>query len=201
MSTPKATVFEETYKKYLEQIAETDFAAKEEILGVKKDGNELIIPLFGRPYRVSGKGIADNSEKQPDLSVCVVLSRYILMCPDKILEQGDWSAFRDFKDAGPLTVSYDDNIEKPIARKFSGRLGELDEVCRKIGGISPDMDLSYDFKMRFDALPRVPLLLLFNDADDDFPAKCSVLFEKNADKYLDAESLAIVGGILCASLK
>jgi hypothetical protein len=42
-------------------------------------------------------------------------------------------------------------------------------------------------------LPRVPLLLLFNDADDEFPAACSVLFERRAAGYLDMECLAMLG--------
>ena len=41
--------------------------------------------------------------------------------------------------------------------------------------------------MEVSALPRVPLLLLFNDADAEFPAGSAVLFRKGADTYLDAE--------------
>jgi hypothetical protein len=37
------------------------------------------------------------------------------------------------------------------------------------------------------------MLLLFNDKDDEFPAQCSVLFEKRAEKFLDMECLAMVG--------
>lgn len=201
MSIPKASVFEETYEKYLSQIAETDFAAKQEILGIKKEGDEAVIPLFGKPYRVSQRGISDTSEEQPHLGICVALCKYLLMCPDNKPKSGDWVSFRDFKDASPLTTYFSDNVEQPFVRKFSSRLDELDKACRKIGGTSPDIELSYDLKMRFDALPQVPLLLLFNEADEDFPAKCSVLFEKNADKYLDPECLAIVASLLYLNLK
>ena len=45
----------------------------------------------------------------------------------------------------------------------------------------------------FDALPKIPMLLLFNDKDDEFPAQCSVLFENRAQKFLDMECLAMVG--------
>jgi hypothetical protein len=44
------------------------------------------------------------------------------------------------------------------------------------------------------------LLLVFNDADDDFPAATSVLFEKRAATYLDAESQAILGHALTQRL-
>jgi hypothetical protein len=47
--------------------------------------------------------------------------------------------------------------------------------------------------MEFTALPKIKLLLLFNDSDDEFPASCSVLFQKQAEEYLDPESLIMIG--------
>lgn len=32
--------------------------------------------------------------------------------------------------------------------------------------------------MRLPALPKIPLLLLFNGADKEFPARCAMLFER-----------------------
>lgn len=61
--------------------------------------------------------------------------------------------------------------------------------------------MSYDLAAQFVALPRVPLLLLFNDADDEFPARCSVLFQEHADRYLDPECLAMLGRRLYARLE
>ena len=51
------------------------------------------------------------------------------------------------------------------------------------------MDLSYDFAMEFRLLPKIEILLLFNDRDDEFPATCSMLFQRQAEHYLDPESL------------
>ena len=50
--------------------------------------------------------------------------------------------------------------------------------------------------MLFEALPKVPILMLFNDGDDEFSARCLVLFERRAEKYLDMECLATVGWLL-----
>jgi hypothetical protein len=47
--------------------------------------------------------------------------------------------------------------------------------------------------MQVPALPRVPLFIVFYDADAEFPATCSVLFERRADVYLDMESLGVLG--------
>jgi hypothetical protein len=55
--------------------------------------------------------------------------------------------------------------------------------------------------MQFEALPQIPVILLFNDADDEFPAQSSVLFERKAEKYLDPECLSMAGRLLFTCLK
>ena len=92
-------------------------------------------------------------------------------------------------------------MERAIAACFAGRLDDLKETSKLLGGSPPDIEVTYDLSMQFDALPQVPVMLLFNDADDEFPAKSSVLFERRAEKYLDAECLAMVGRLLFTSLK
>ena len=60
---------------------------------------------------------------------------------------------------------------------------------------------SFDLCVQFDALSRIALLLLFNDGDEEFPAKSTVLFQKHAEYYLDPESLAMTGASLAKKLK
>ena len=197
----KSTVFKKTYTEYLAQISSIDFSTKQERLGVKLEGREIVVPFFGKSYRFSSNSIADPSGKRPDFGTCVVLCKYLLLCTAGSPQESDWVSYRDFKEAGPLTHFFVSNVENPIAATFSGLAGDLEKACVAFGGTRPDIQLSYDLIMRFDPLPKVPLLMLFNDADDDFPANCSVLFESRAEKYLDAESLAILGGIFTDRLK
>jgi hypothetical protein len=50
--------------------------------------------------------------------------------------------------------------------------------------------------MKFDPLPHIPILLLFNDTDEEFPAQCLLLFERRTETYLDVESMAILAWLL-----
>ena len=198
----ESPVFKETYKHYLDQVARKEFTSLEKRLGIKAEKDGVMIPFFGKPYIVSAKGIIDPSGKQPPLEVSVVLCKYLLLCPIVNPIGGyDWVSYRDFKDSDPLTSFFINSVEQPIANHFSGRLDELEGSCKTLGGFFPDLELSYELSMQFNSLPRVPLLMLFNDADDEFPAHCSVLFEKRAEKYLDAECLAILGMLLSVYLR
>jgi hypothetical protein len=189
----KEHIYDQTYKDYLSRIAELDFPFIADKLGIKIDGHQVVIQFFGKLYRLSAKGITDSSNQQPHLSVSVILCKYLLMCPMIEPLGGNWMSFKDFKDAVPLIQAFYNTVTQPIAETFSSRLEELNVAGRRIGGYPPADEYPYDLAMQFDALPKVPILLLFNDKDDEFPTQCSVLFEEKAQKFLDMECLAMVG--------
>jgi hypothetical protein len=195
-------IFEKNYMEYCAQIANLNFSSLTEKLGIKQDGDQMIVPFFNNNYFVSKEGIADESGTRPDYVVCVILSKYLLLCPESSHDDTDWVSFRDFKKTSHfLNVNYfASDTEKPIVQHFSKRLDSLKMACKKFGGSPYDIKISYDLVMRFNALPRISLLLLFNDQDEEFPAQCSVLFQKQAEYYLDPESLAMTSAFLVKSL-
>lgn len=197
----KSTVFEKTYQGYLDQIKEIDRAVIKERLGVELEKGEISVFLFGRPVKVLAKGIIDPEGKRPGFEICVIISKYLLLCPDGDPDEKEWVSFRGMKDSGPLTAFFLNDVEKAISTRFEGRLKELENACKGMGGYIHEMDTTWDLSIGFNALPKVPLILLFNDADEEFPANCSILFERRAEKYLDAECLAMLGRLLFSRLK
>ncbi|MGD9289669.1 MAG: DUF3786 domain-containing protein [Desulfobacterales bacterium] len=197
----KIHVHEQTYHEYLSRIAELDLPYLAEKLGIQLDGQHVTVPFLGKLYRVSSLGISDPLNRQPHLSVCVILCKYLLMCPMIEPLAGNWMSYKDFKDAAPLIRAFENTVTQPIAATFSGRQAALETAGKKCGGYLPADKYPYDFAMQFDALPTLSVLLLFNDKDDEFPAQCSVLFEKRAENYLDMECLAMLGMLFCEYLK
>ena len=193
---PHAPVFVHTYEDYLQQIGRLDLTAVRDRLGFHLDGGQAVIPLLGRLFRVSAEGIRDAQDRKPNLAVCVILAKYLLMCPGQVPAPGPLATFKDFKDAAPLIGYFADTVEGTLARRFTGRLGALETACRKLGGERHDADWAYQLKLRLPALPKVPLFLLFNDAEEGFPAQCIILFEDAVQYYLDMESVAMLGSVL-----
>ena len=197
----KAAIFEEIYRGYLNEIASMDLIRIQDKLGLILEKGETIIPFYGTPYRISAQGIVDQQGDRPTHSICVILCKYLLMGPEKEPAELDWVSYKDFKDGGPFFGGFLNNAEKPISRTFSGRLSDLRKASGELGGCPVETAISADLVLRFEALPKVPVLMVFNDRDDDFPAHCSLLFERRAEKYLDMECLAMTGWALSEYLK
>ncbi len=195
------TIFEKTYKDYLGQIKDIHFESVAPILGAEVEKDSVTIRVFNNRYRVSPEGITGPSGRRPSYDICVMLSKYLLLCPAAAPNGGDWVTFKGLKDSGPLIAYFAKNIEGAIGSSFSGRLEELQHASRALGGYAPVVDVNYDFCVQFDALPKVPVILLFNDVDKEFPATCTLLFESRAEKYLDAECLAMLGSQLFVQLR
>jgi Domain of unknown function (DUF3786) len=195
-------VFEKNYSYYLDEIAKVDLGAVKDTLGCRVENDQVVVPFFGQEYSVSRYGITDEAGQRPGYVACVVLAKYILLCPAIAAADDGWVSFKDFKTTSHFTnINYfASDTEQAIVKGFSGRLPELIEACRRTGGVPHEADMPYELSVRFEALPRVSLLLLFNDRDDEFPAGCTMLFNRHAESYLDPESLAMTGSFLARSL-
>ena len=193
-------VFEATYRAYLKQIETLQLADHQDILGFEIQDDRAVIPFYNRHYYVSSSGIEDRDGNAPQLTICIVLFKYLLMCPDAIPADGGLAAFKDFKDARPLIQFFNNTIQGELARTFSGRTTALENACIALGGTPVEGDWSYQVKYRFNGLPRVPVFLLFNDEEEGFPAQCTILFERRTEAFLDMESVGMLAGSLSRML-
>lgn len=198
-----ANIFETHYKDYSNQVAALDFSSLKDTLKIETQGDGVVISLLGEEYSVSKNGITDASGIRPDYRICVILFKYLLGCPDRPIVDREWAALKDFRKTSQFTNLniFKSDAELPIIRLFSGRVEALLAAAGKLGGTPCDMDVSYDVAMAFTALPQIGILLLFNDGDDEFPATCSLLFQRQSEHYLDPESLIMTGMEVTRRLK
>ncbi|MFZ3046803.1 MAG: DUF3786 domain-containing protein [Desulfatirhabdiaceae bacterium] len=196
-------IFEQHYNDYCAQIAKVDFGSVTDRLGIRKYGNQIQLSFFNKDYVVSNNGIVDEAGNRPEYMACVIIAKYILLCPDQSYHDTEWVSFKDFKRTSHFTNVnfFTSDTERTIAKHFSGKLDEFSKAGEQLGGIHHEMETNYDLSIQFSALPRISLLLLFNNGDEEFPAQCTVLFQKHAEFYLDPESLIMTGAFLARNLK
>lgn len=199
----RAEIFQRHYEDYLAQVVKVDLEAVAERLGLEREGDGFCLRFFGQPFLVSPKGLTDEAGGEPDYVAAVVLCQYILLCPEAPFPDERWSSFREFKAVSHFTNVnfFASDTERALGKVFAGRAGELRRACRALGGVEEPLDISYDCAYRFKALPRIDLLMLFNDGDEEFPADGTVLFLAQSEQYLDPESLIIASATLVKKLK
>lgn len=194
------SIFEGIYRDYLRQVSRLDLRSVAQEVGAEYRDANVILPLFGKPHRISEIRILGPAGEEPSHAVKVVLCKYLLLHPKSEPDDDTWVSYKDFRDGAPFADAFHNNAEAAIAKKFTGRVGVLKESCLRLGGYDPGVGWAYNLVMMFDALPKLPILLLFNDADEEFPAQCLLLFERRAEQYLDMECLAILGWLLAERL-
>jgi hypothetical protein len=200
--TGRSAVFGETLQNYIREIMALPKARLMRVHQLESTDTSVTIPFFNRLVTITETGFAFEDGSPVPFEIAVILAKYLLLCPESPYGDTAWVSFKDFRDSGPLTVYFSDNVEKPIIRTFADHPDGLDEACRHLEGFPPDSKsgLFYDLVMAFQALPGIRILLLYNRAEDVFPAHCSVLFEARAERYLDPESLAILAAVFARSL-
>lgn len=197
----ESPVFRKIYEDYLAEVSALSLAERAETLGIRVNGDTATVPFFHRTFSVTPSGIADADGRKPPHAVCVILSKYLLLCPERPTPDGNVVTYKDFRDAGPYAGGFHNTARRPVAEEFSGRLGELETRAKALGGTRWDTDVNCDLALAFPALPRVPIFLIFNDADEEFPAECSLFFRRDAEQYLDMECVAMIGMTLAEWLR
>jgi hypothetical protein len=81
-------------------------------------------------------------------------------------------------------------LEKELAKHFAGNTGQLQRQAATLGAEPAQASGNADFQRVFRPLPRVPVLLLFWDAEpeEDFQAQAHFLFDSTVSDFLDLES-------------
>ena len=187
---------EKIYRKHLQKVSSLDATGIEELLAIDSNENGIEVPVFGFPHQVTPGGITNHLGEKPGQFLGVILCKYLLGCPAIKPRGDDWVTYKDFQDSTPFVEAFMNNIERPVAEYFSGRLADLETACNKLGASTIDVGVSSDLAKVFYALPQIPVLMLLNDQDEDLPATCSILFERRAAIYLDMECLAMLGMLL-----
>jgi len=95
-------VFEENYKDYLRQLDGIHMSRWASVLNIAVDEKRITaqIPFFQAMHRVSPAGVAYNRCRRPDYGTCLMLLKYLLICPLQTSWEEDWITYRDFADSG-----------------------------------------------------------------------------------------------------
>jgi len=118
---------------------------------------------------------------------------------------GRWKGLVEFPNTVSKIKSMRENVETPLIQCFCGRTDALARAAAALGGADhSDTRESAGLAFYFQPLPRVPVTLMFWDADpvDGFEAMVKLLFDETVTEHLDIESILFLSErlrqLLCA---
>jgi hypothetical protein len=195
-----APVLEQTCRSYLDEIKNINYLSRADLLGVSISEDKLLIPLYNKTYAVSADSIVDCHGGKVAPAVSVILCKYVLTCPPQIPpQQNRLMTYREFSNSAPLVSYFTTNTNKTLESTFSGKIELFSKRAKELGA-EIRKDISYDLSLLFYALPRIPVIVNFNDRDDLFEAACSILYKESAQCFLDMECLALTATLLAGKL-
>ncbi|MDZ4063826.1 MAG: DUF3786 domain-containing protein [Coriobacteriia bacterium] len=123
---------------------------------------------------------------------------YHLALSDGARPTGTWISFADLPDASFYVTAFRGYTSAQIIRRFAPDGERMDEAVERIGG--KDLPGLADRAWLIPALPRVPVALLWWDADDEFDARAELLFDSTASHHLTTDGCAVLGSWLTSLL-
>jgi len=106
---------------------------------------------------------------------------------------GEWVKFNSLSGSWACRFSYDEQDVNALAEAFSKDSAKAAEAMKKIGATPADYgDMAFEISF----LPMVKVLLVYEDADEEFPASVRLLYDKNSIYYLPHEMLGNISWIL-----
>ena len=103
---------------------------------------------------------------------------------------GAWITFQSLPNSVSKTKTLK-RLEGELAAHFAGKQPQLEKAAARLGVEPVQTAGDADLQLVFHPLPKVPVLLLFWEADqeEDVPAQAHFLVDGNVSDYLDLESL------------
>ncbi len=189
------TVYEQALESLRPKFRALDLPHIAQLFGAVLTGPDSMEILFlNEKYLVTRDRITDLAGNEPVPFISILIYNHLCM-PNPPAPSGEWITFSSVPASHAKDKAWAAHVEEVIARHFSGNPEGLRTACERFGGVKAAMKGNHDAAYEFRFFPRYPALLLFYDAvpDEDFPAQCKLLLDKYVDRYLDIESIVVLG--------
>lgn len=163
------------------------------------DGGEFTLCFFGDDVRIVWPAfeLASGMPPLPDHVLALLL--FYLSGSDGTEPTGRLISFAELPDARFYVQAFRGYTGAALVRAFGDDPSALGDAVARVGGVA--LDGMADRAWSIEALPRVPVTLVWWDADDEFDARAEILFDSTASHHLTTDGCAVLGSWLTAMLR
>lgn len=191
------TQFQRMREASLRKLEGTDPTVLAEKTGFRWDGSHLMGETLGISLSVSWPECTILPALEPwhELTVLQYLANAQGMLPT-----GTFLSLGEFPNGGLARgSSFDRENDRVFARLGGYPMTLLRRAANRLGG--REVEGRADWNVQFAFLPRIPVRLLFWEADEEFPASGKLLFDASAAQDFQVEAAGTAGTILLTLLE
>lgn len=163
----------------------------ERLPGIRRQDG-FCFPAFGRECRIQKNGILLDGQTQAN-ALGILLSLYALNAKPDPCRLEPVKSYKDFPNSMPYQAAFTTHTERPLVPRVRELKAAKDRIAARLGGGPSAGTAGGDFSFWVHPLPKVALIYIFYEADEDFPASVTCLFSNNADAFMPLDGLADVG--------
>lgn len=194
--------FEMMREYWRERFLETDQARLIEQFHLAADDQYIYIVYYEQRYAVNRTNgfISLCDDPGVEIPFGPLMSIYHLFCYSKpgAMNSGRFVPFRQVRGASPFAPAFEKSIAEELSRPFDGHLEALRRASEALKGERIKQgDAGYIFR----AFDCMPVMMVFWDGDDEFPAQANLLFDANITDFTHEETVCCVAGDLMRRLK
>jgi hypothetical protein len=162
----------------------------------------MSIDFLGRKFELSRDGARPLDGKEVDVNYLSVLVYYALSGgntePFDITRRYDFALLNTFA-GGLFSSGGADWMAEPL-RKACPRHETFRRAARNMGMFYEGSRVAGEHAWLCPLLPKIPALVKYFEADDEFPCDIKIYYDKTVPEFLDFEPLAVLNGCFVSAL-
>ena len=190
--------YDSVYLGLITKLSGCEFQEAAGRLGLEYVDGGIQVCFLRREYRITLDGVKPLDGHPVNVNTRSVLLYYLLS-----KGQGDPEGSYVLFEAIPRMISglsaQSRLMNAPLERHFGNDYAKFSDAALRLGGSEEESGVGKHL-WRFNALPKIPLKIVFYEADDELPASIQIMLDRTALRFLEFESLAFMVGLFARAL-
>ncbi len=182
--------FREMINSLKAEVRELDLSAMARGLGARYSDGRLHITCLGKDFIILDNGTLE-SVCHVNVWVELMLLNYCKM-QGRGSQSGRWVSYGDLPSASPTAPYFEKRFEEPL-RAIADSHREVFLDLMEVFGGQQVAGIDADHAFIIHPLPKVPFLVLYTKAEDDFPSSLRVLLDSSVTTYIPKEAITYTG--------
>ena len=191
----KKVSIDETREEYLAElkrkITDIDFTTAAQKIGAQFNNGKLAVKSLGKDFLVDQQGNVV-SECHTHAGLTIPLLSYIIESKGGEIS-GDWVAFRELNDAGPMNPLFVQRAEKPLKKIADTHTDLFEDLISIFSGERSTNQYGSDVSLILYPLPKLPVLICYWKPEEGMESELNLFFDATAENHLSIDSVFALG--------